>query len=109
MLAFALWQPQLTSVPVICFVDNNSARDVAISGFGRNQVASRLISFLLKLEMSVCASPWYARVPSPSNISDDPSRGATSFLTSLGARQVEAEVVLNQVMEVLAESADKVG
>ena len=107
VLAFALWKPQLTSVPVICFVDNNSARDVAISGVGRNQVAGRLISFLLKLEMSVCAFPWYARVPSPSNISDDPSRGDTSFLTSMGARQIETEIVLKQIMEVLAESADK--
>ena len=73
ILAFALWKLELVAAPLICFVDNNSARDVAISGSGRNAVARSLIDFLLKLEMAVCASPWYARVPTPSNVADGPS------------------------------------
>ena len=107
VLAFALWKPKVSSVPVICFVDNNSARDVAISGFGRNRVAEQLISFLLKLEMAVCSSPWYARVPTPSNNSDEPSRGCTQTLANLGAVQFDVETVLKQIMEVLAESTVK--
>ena len=80
-----------------------------LSGSGRNLVAGALINFLLKLEMAVCASPWYSRVPTPSNISDEPSRGEIRTLSDMGAHQSDAETVPNQIMEVLAESAIKVG
>ena len=80
---------------------------MAISGAGRNVVARSLIDFLLELEMAVCAAPWYARaarVPTPSNIADDPSRGDTSILVSRGVRQTNPQVELDQIMEVLMES-----
>ena len=32
VLAFAVWRNKLEGAPVVCFIDNNSARDVAISG-----------------------------------------------------------------------------
>ena len=72
---------------LICFVDNNSAGDVAISGCGRNDTASCLVEFLLKLEMSSSLTPWYSRVPTPSNIADEPSRGEVEPLLSAGALQ----------------------
>ena len=97
------------AVPLIGFVDNNSARDVAISGSGRNAVAVLLVDFLLKLEMSVCASPWYARVPTPSNIADEPSRGVERLLELMGSQKVDPSHELNQIMEVLGESAVKWG
>ena len=97
------------AVPLIGFVDNNSARDVAISGSGRNAVAVLLVDFLLKLEMSVCASPWYARVPTPSNIADEPSRGVERLLEHMGSQKVDPSHELNQIMEVLGESAVKLG
>ena len=90
ILAFAVWQRHLVAVPLIGFVDNNSARDVAISGSGRNAVAVLLVDFLLKLEMSVCASPWYARVPTPSNIADEPSRGVERLLEHMGSQKVDS-------------------
>ena len=77
VLAFSVWRDYIKAMSLICFVDNNSARDVAISGNGRNITANSLIEFLLKLEMSSCTTPWYARIPTPSNIADEPSRGVT--------------------------------
>ena len=109
ILAFAVWQRHLVAVPLIGFVDNNSARDVAISGAGRHAVACLLVDFLLKLEMSVCASPWYARVRTPSNIADEPSRGDESLLVQMGSRRVDPSKELSQIMEVLGESAVKLG
>ena len=109
VLAFALWRDQLNAVPVICFIDNNSARDVAISGAGRNSTARDLVGFLLKLEMSVCAAPWYARVPTPSNIADDPSRGELQALQSQGVSQLDPSEALGHILEVLAEAAVKEG
>ena len=109
VLAFAIWKKRLMAVPLICFVDNNSATDVAISASGRNTVACILIDLLLKLEMSVCASLWYSRVPTPSNIADEPSRGETSIMVQLGTHHAEPPTELKQIMEVLSETADKVG
>ena len=60
--------------------DNNSARDVAISASARNQTANIMIHALLKVEAESSAFPWYARVPSPSNPSDELSRGDVQFL-----------------------------
>ena len=52
VLALFLWRMSLKSVSLVCFVDNNSARDVAISGSARNATANCLIDFLVKLEMA---------------------------------------------------------
>ena len=106
VLAFAVWKERLMAVPLICFVDNNSARDVAISGAGRNAAARTLVGFLIKLEMVVCSSPWYSRVPTPSNVADDPSRGETRELIQNGICQADPAVELDQKMDVLNETAD---
>ena len=100
VLAFAVWRDRLDAVPLICFIDNNSARDLAISGAGRNLVAKALIGFLLKLEMAVCASPWYSRVPTPSNIADDPSRGEVQPFLSQGVEQLDPTEALGHILEV---------
>ena len=73
VLAFSVRRSRIMSTAFVCFMDNNSARDVAISGCGRNSVANSLIEFLLKLEMASNVTPWYARVPTPSNVADSPS------------------------------------
>ena len=109
VLAFAVWKASLEAVPLICFVDNNSARDVAISGAGRNATARALVGFLLKLEMVVCAAPWYSRVPTPSNVADDPSRGDISRLVQEGVSQTDPTVELEQIIEVLVETSDMKG
>eukprot|EP00435_Cladocopium_sp_Y103_P073783 s444_g45.t1 len=109
ILAFALWKDALQTKSIICFVDNNSARDVAISGCGRNTVAKALIEFLLKLEMATSTTPWYGRVPTPSNVADDPSRGCYQHLLDSGALRVDPTVELSQILEVLNEFSDMLG
>ena len=86
-----------------CFIDNNATRDVAISGAGRNIVANSLVEFLLKLEMTSNVTPWYSRVPSPSNISDEPSRGEVEALVEQGVDRVGAAVELSDILVVLRE------
>jgi len=87
-----------------CFVDNNSARDVAISGMGRNLTANCLID-LLKLEMAVNISPWYSRIPTPSNIADDPSRGQTEYLLQQRVKQTDVTDSLEEIRLALAKTA----
>ena len=93
---------------LICFVDNNSARDVAISGCGRNIIANTLIDFLLKLEMSACTActtPWYSRVPTPLNFADDPSRGEIAMLLKQEGQQTFVQDDLRKILMALAETA----
>ena len=109
VLAFSVWRSYLPASALVCFIDNNSARDVAISGTGRNAVASSLVEFMLKLEMSLNLTPWYARVPTSSNVADEPSRGDVKVLDAKGIRAVQSDSELNDIFVVLSELADKRG
>ena len=102
VLAFSVWREYLTAMSVICFVDNNSARDVAISGNGRNFTANSLIDFLLKLEMANCTTPWYTRIPTPSNIADNPSRGDVCELVRQKVSATDVRKGLQEIMIALA-------
>ena len=109
VLAFSVWKSIIGSSSIICFVDNNSARDVAISGCGRNSVANVLVEFLLKLEMATNVTPWYTRVPTPSNIADDPSRGVVQHLLESGSERKIPSSELQDIFTILLESAVKRG
>ena len=76
---------------------------MAISGAGRNCVANSLVEFLLKLEMKANVTPWYSRVPSPSNISDEPSRGEVEALIDQHVDRVGAQTELSDILVVLKE------
>ena len=84
--AMRLWKHRLQGQPVLFFVDNNSARDVAISGAARSPVANRLLDLLLSDESSCEILAWYQRVPSPSNVADLPSRQLMLELELFGTR-----------------------
>ena len=69
VISINLWSALIAGSPTVFYVDNNSARDVAISGNARSTVANGLLESLLEAEMSANVLPWYGRVPSPSNSS----------------------------------------
>ena len=88
LVALVLWKKHLRNHPVVMYVDNNSTRDVCISGSARTSPGKELIEKILKLEDELSLIAWYARVPSSSNIADGPSRGSvdevrTKFLSPL--------------------------
>ena len=74
VLAYVLWRDDICSRPIVCYIDNNATRDVLISGSARNQVGARLARLLLTVETLAKTFSWFARVPSPSNLADEPSR-----------------------------------
>ena len=104
VVAFSAWKNFISARSVLCFIDNSSARDVAISGSGRNITANFLIEALLKLEMATCTTPWYSRVPTPSNIADDPSRGEIRELVTSGVNRTCVKDSLEEILLVLAEA-----
>ena len=74
IVCMKIWKKFLRGRPCVIFIDNNSARDVAISGSARTFPGNRLIGELLAVEDSCGLNAFYARVPSESNIADNPSR-----------------------------------
>ena len=100
LVAFVLWQPHVAARPVVCFVDNNSTRDVLIKGAARNEVGSVLARLFLSIEALARAFAWIARVPSPSNVADHPSRELLRVL-SLKGGMLNSEPAKASVDEVL--------
>ena len=92
ILAMKVWQPFISHTPLLAFIDNNSVRDVAITGKARGPVAARMVEFLLRLEDEASIWPWYARVPSESNIADPPSREKCEHVSFKGRRVRSASV-----------------
>ena len=83
LVAFQAWAQEVAGPQLVVFIDNNAVRDCLISCDTSNDIGSIILREILKLEDDVKALAWYARVPSPSNIADDPSRPECAFLRSL--------------------------
>ena len=102
IVAFVLWKNIINSAPVVFYIDNNSARDVAISACSRSKLIAGLVEQLLRVEdLSACFC-WFARVPSPSNPADDPSRGEMTNLLSAGVPLVDVDDIIEDCMSALA-------
>ncbi len=97
ILGIRLWLEVIRNSLVLCFIDNNSARDVAISAGGRSKYAWVLVDALLGAEHDGTFYPWYARVPSPSNPSDRPSRGQVDWLVELGVSRRDVDSLLADI------------
>ena len=78
------WKSDLANAGVVTFVDNNSARDSIISAKTSSAAAKVILRKILIDEENLGLDLWIARVPSPSNIADVPSRRAVGLL-QLGA------------------------
>ena len=75
LVALIVWRKQLRNRPCVAYIDNNSTRDVSISGSARTEPGRSLVSQLLEAEDTGGILAWYTRVPSHSNVADAPSRG----------------------------------
>ena len=75
VLARFVWKEELDGKRVIYFVDNQGTLDACIKGYSRVESMRRLLLELEQIDSSRPAIPWFARVPSASNIADLPSRG----------------------------------
>ena len=73
-MAKVLWSEQLRDRSVIAFVDNNAVLFQLISGTCRNVFARDILLGVAKQDVANRSRTWYARVPSPGNVADSPSR-----------------------------------
>ena len=101
--ALQVWAPLIRNAPVTAFVDNNSCRDIIISAKGRSKTVKCLLQHFLRLEHDCGIILWVSRVPSPSNIADEPSRRSLqsiSWRRSLVAC-TEVAPVVNDIVRLL--------
>jgi hypothetical protein len=89
-VALQTWRQKLSNRDVIFFVDNEPAKDALIHGISSSASSSQLVASARLICAEAGLGVWYARVPSPSNIADAPSRGSCSELVALGFSRVDA-------------------
>ena len=99
IVAITLWGDVIGCCPCLIFVDNNSARDVAISGRGRSSPADALVGVLLQTEDHLSLTPWIARVPSSSNPADEPSRKESSKFLHILVNQDAVRKCLHGILD----------
>lgn len=67
------------------FIDNEAAKFSWISGTADSRVVSTILKRGLEMECDINLAPYFCRVPSYSNLGDDPSRGKFDELNAAGA------------------------
>ena len=85
LLALRRWRVHFASRQLVAYVDNDAVRCAVASSSGHYGIAKKMIKEINDIEEKSGALLWIARVPTKSNISDDPSRGDSTALQSLHA------------------------
>ena len=74
LLARRLWAPRLCGTKLISFVDSEPSKFSLIKGTSDSQTCSDIVACVAMEDYKLMVWPWYARVPSFSNVADAPSR-----------------------------------
>ena len=83
LIARLTWQSRLSGRRVIYFIDNESARIVAIKAYSPVLASLRIIVECISFDYDHGITSWYARVPTCCNIADGPSRFSVSEVSAL--------------------------
>ena len=90
VVALGLWKEVIAGRRVICFCDNWTAIDVFVKSSSPIRWWRRLLLALEKIDENLNCLLWMARVASPSNVADPPSRGQwdqVEFMKPFDVRQ----------------------
>ena len=75
-----LWKSFLKRCNVVSYMDNDGVRDCLIACHCPSANATAILDACVKLENELEWNVWYSRVPTESNVADEPSRLETSTL-----------------------------
>lgn len=84
----------LQDARVLYFIDNEGVKEALISGTTRSQASRDMLVECMIEDSQSNSLPWYARIASPSNLADAPSRLSLSEVEAL-FEVVKIEPVLN--------------
>ena len=88
VIAVILWGRDVVHSQTVFYLDNDAARSGFVRGVGATHLADVLIRTFCQIENNLLIRSWFSRVPSFSNLGDDPSRLDFRLLNKLGAKQV---------------------
>ena len=91
MLSLWVWEHLLKHACVFVFIDDEAAKACWIAGFAQSQTAQRVIHNGTMNEAAIDLLPYFTRVPTHSNLGDDPSRGPFDELELLGAKRARLD------------------
>ena len=75
LVARAVWHQFLSGQTYLHFIDNVGSQDSYVKGTSTSAIIRSLLVSYERIESNGASWPWFARVPSDSNPSDEPSRG----------------------------------
>jgi len=106
ILPMIVWWRQLDQY-VLSFVDNEASKHALTKGYGNEPAVDNLIGAYWSMCSNKKKSPWFERVSSKANISDDVSRGDFTRATRLGWRRVFPRLsAIENIMEKIADNAE---
>ena len=86
-IALKIWGELLRNSCLFVFIDNEAAKSSWITAVAQSDVAQSILHRGTLMEADLNLWPFFARVPTSSNFSDDPSRGKFETLLQMGACQ----------------------
>ena len=69
------WRKECCHRRIFFAIDNDDDRAAAINSASSVLAAQAIVRAIVKLSAKYTCYRWFMRVPSPSNLADDPSRG----------------------------------
>ena len=91
LVASVLWSTDYPFRYVVNYIDNEASRSALTKAWSNVKFANNIIGKFVELEMSSSWKPWFSRVPTHSNPSDDPSRLKIDELVNCGAKRFSCE------------------
>ena len=91
LVAYICWRRRVVNCQTVFYLDNDAARAGLTKALGATQRAEAIVHQIMSLESEVRNKPWYGRVPTASNISDDPSRLDCQYIESLGCQRCDID------------------
>ena len=91
MLSLWVWEHLLKHACVFVFIDDEAAKACWIAGFAQSQTAQRVIHNGTMNEAAIDLLPFFTRVPTHSNLGDDPSMELFDELELLGAKRARLD------------------
>ena len=108
VIALKLWLRFFPGMRCFFFVDNEGAKFALVRGLSENKVVDFLTELFAKTESELQALFWVARVPSKSNVADEPSRGLPiSFhIDNLTNDDQDAKLILDELAREISTWGD---
>ncbi len=88
VVALHLWAAELKGASCFIYIDNEAAKSSWINGTADLLHARRMIHVGVSKEAELEVSPYFCRVPTHSNLADDPSRGSFDLCERMGAKRM---------------------